>query len=118
MKNPALHLVGIAASPAGGEVFGSRAEEELRLWLEARLDALGIDPLAYSRFVLSLLRCPDSALTPPVETTKFYKTEGRRYRSRPKLSVPAAIRGDQEQKRTVVQCLTSAADNVRQCGDE
>lgn len=114
MRNPALHLVGIAASPGGGEVFGSRAEEELRQWLEARLDALGIDHVAYSRFVLSLLRRPDSALSPPEED--YFATElgtrgtGRRIRARFKAKLPT--HGDGEQRRTVVQCLTSAADDV------
>lgn len=113
MRNPALHLVGIAASP-GGEVFGTRAEEELRQWLEARLDALGIDPVAYSRFVLSLLRRPDSALSPPEEATGTGRSGGRRIRARPKAKLPT--QGDREQRRAVVQCLTSAADN--KCGVE
>lgn len=113
MRNPALHLVGIATSPGGGEVFGTRAEEELRQWLEARLDALGIDPVAYSRFVLSLLRCPDSALSPPEEAVGTGRNGGRRIRARPKAKLPT--RGDTEQRRAVVQCLTSAADNVRNC---
>ncbi|XP_012241515.1 uncharacterized protein LOC100743144 isoform X2 [Bombus impatiens] len=113
MRNPALHLVGIATSPGGGEVFGTRAEEELRQWLEARLDALGIDPVAYSRFVLSLLRCPDSALSPPEEAVGTGRNGGRRIRARPKAKLPT--RGDTEQRRAVVQCLTSAADN---CGVE
>lgn len=112
MRNPALHLVGIATSPGGGEVFGTRAEEELRQWLEARLDALGIDPVAYSRFVLSLLRCPDSALSPPEEAVGTGRNGGRRIRARPKAKLPT--QGDREQRRAVVQCLTSAADN--KCG--
>lgn len=110
MRNPALHLVGIAASPGGGEVFGSRAEEELRRWLEARLDALGIDPVAYSRFVLSLLRRPDSALSPPEEAIELGRGTGRRIRARSKAKLPT--HGDREQRRAVVQCLTSAADDV------
>ncbi|XP_076636401.1 uncharacterized protein LOC143349210 [Colletes latitarsis] len=114
MRNPALHLVGIAASPGGGEVFGTRAEEELRQWLEARLDALGIDPVAYSRFVLSLLRRPDSALSPPEEAVGTGRNGGRRIRARPKAKLPT--QGDREQRRAVVQCLTSAADN--KCGVE
>ncbi|XP_015435469.1 PREDICTED: uncharacterized protein LOC107191036 isoform X2 [Dufourea novaeangliae] len=114
MRNPALHLVGIAASPGGGEVFGTRAEEELRQWLEARLDALGIDPIAYSRFVLSLLRHPDSALSPPEEAIGSGRNGGRRIRARPKAKLPT--QGDREQRRAVVQCLTSAADN--KCGVE
>ncbi|CAL1688318.1 unnamed protein product [Lasius platythorax] len=111
MRNPALHLVGIAASPGGGEVFGSRAEEELRQWLEARLDALGIDPVAYSRFVLSLLRRPDSALSSPEEdfATELGRGTGRRIRARFKAKLPT--HGDGEQRRAVVQCLTSAADD-------
>ncbi|XP_017881043.1 uncharacterized protein LOC108625490 [Ceratina calcarata] len=114
MRNPALHLVGIATSPGGGEVFGTRAEEELRQWLEARLDALGIDPVAYSRFVLSLLRCPDSALSPPEEPIGTGRNGGRRIRARPKAKLPT--QGNREQRRAVVQCLTSAADN--KCGVE
>ncbi|KOC68269.1 Uncharacterized protein KIAA0232 [Habropoda laboriosa] len=114
MRNPALHLVGIATSPGGGEVFGARAEEELRQWLEARLDALGIDPVAYSRFVLSLLRCPDSALSPPEEAVGTGRNGGRRIRVRPKAKLPT--QGNREQRRAVVQCLTSAADN--KCGVE
>ncbi|KAK1127588.1 hypothetical protein K0M31_004119 [Melipona bicolor] len=114
MRNPALHLVGIATSPGGGEVFGTRAEEELRQWLEARLDALGIDPVAYSRFVLSLLRCPDSALSPPEEAVGTSRNGGRRIRARPKAKLPT--QGNREQRRAVVQCLTSAADN--KCGVE
>jgi len=111
MRNPALHLIGIAASPGGGgEVFGSRAEEELRQWLEARLDALGIDPVAYSRFVLSLLRRPDSALSPPEEAIELGRGTGRRIRARSKAKLPT--HGDREQRRAVVQCLTSAADDV------
>ncbi|XP_078048182.1 uncharacterized protein LOC144475789 isoform X2 [Augochlora pura] len=113
MRNPALHLVGIAASPGGGEVFGTRAEEELRQWLETRLDELGIDPIAYSRFVLSLLRRPDSALSPP-EAVGTGRNGGRRIRARPKAKLPT--QGDREQRRAVVQCLTSAADN--KCGVE
>lgn len=109
MRNPALHLVGIATSPGGGEVFGSRAEEELRQWLETRLDALGIDPVAYSRFVLSLLRRPDSALSPPEEAIELSRGTGRRGRARPKAKLPT--HGDGEQRRAVVQCLTSAADD-------
>lgn len=110
MRNPALHLIGIAASPGGGgEVFGSRAEEELRQWLEARLDALGIDPVAYSRFVLSLLRRPDSALSPPEEAIELGRGTGRRIRARSKAKLPT--HGDREQRRAVVQCLTSAADD-------
>lgn len=104
MRNPALRLVGIAASPGGGGVFGTRAEEELRLWLESRLDALGIDPVAYSRFVLSLLRRPDSALSPLGNDVD----RGRRNRARPR----ARLQGDREQRRAVVQCLTNAADQV------
>ncbi|XP_011861591.1 PREDICTED: uncharacterized protein LOC105558500 [Vollenhovia emeryi] len=103
MRNPALHLVGIATSPGGGEVFGSRAEEELRQWLETRLDALGLDPVAYSRFALSLLRRPDSALSPPEEEIDT----GRRIRARSKAKLPT--HGDGEQRQAVVQCLTSAA---------
>lgn len=110
MRNPALHLVGIATSPGGGEVFGSRAEEELRQWLETRLDALGIDPVAYSRFVLSLLRRPDSALSPPEEEIDLDRGTGRRVRARPKAKLPT--HGDREQRQAVVQCLTSAADDV------
>ncbi|XP_063993011.1 uncharacterized protein LOC135170849 isoform X2 [Diachasmimorpha longicaudata] len=102
MRNPALRLVGIASSPGGGGVFGNRAEEELRLWLESRLDALGIDPVAYSRFVLSLLRRPDSALSPSLNTG------GRRNRVRARVKLP--LQGEREQKRAVVQCLTNAAD--------
>ncbi|XP_029160148.1 uncharacterized protein KIAA0232-like [Nylanderia fulva] len=113
MRNPAaLHLIGIAASPGGGEVFGSRAEEELRQWLEARLDALGIDPVAYSRLVLSLLRRPDSALSPPEEdfaTELGTRSTGCRIRVRFKAKLPT--HGDGEQRRTVVQYLTSAADD-------
>ncbi|XP_012522548.1 uncharacterized protein LOC105828638 [Monomorium pharaonis] len=109
MRNPALHLVGIATSPGGGEVFGSRAEEELRQWLETRLDALGIDPVAYSRFVLSLLRRPDSALSPPEEAIELGRGTGRRIRARPKAKLPT--HSDGEQRRAVVQCLTSAADD-------
>ncbi|XP_024885190.1 uncharacterized protein LOC112463204 isoform X1 [Temnothorax curvispinosus] len=110
MRNPALHLVGIVTSPGGGEVFGSRAEEELRQWLETRLDALGIDPVAYSRVVLSLLRRPDSALSPPEEAIELGRGTGRRVRaSRPKAKLPT--HGDGEQRQAVVQCLTSAADD-------
>lgn len=109
-----MHLVGIATSPGGGEVFGTRAEEELRQWLETRLDALGIDPVAYSRFVLSLLRRPDSALSPPEEAIGTGRNGGRRIRARPKAKLPT--QGDREQRRAVVQCLTSAADN--KCGVE
>lgn len=115
MRNPALHLVGIAASPGGGGVFGTGAEEELRQWLEQRLDALGIDPVAYSRCILSLLRRPDSALTPPLELTGCNKNGGgaggRRSKSRPRSKLPSQ-EGDREQRRAVVQCLTSAADEV------
>ncbi|XP_018354596.1 PREDICTED: uncharacterized protein LOC108755811 [Trachymyrmex septentrionalis] len=108
MRNPALHSVGIATSPGGGEVFGSRAEEELRQWLETRLDALGIDPVAYSRFVLSLLRRPDSALSPPEEAIELGKDTGCRIRARPKAK---PTHGDGEQRQTVVQYLTNAADD-------
>ncbi|XP_011297950.1 uncharacterized protein [Fopius arisanus] len=108
MRNPALRLVGIASSPGGGGVFGNRAEEELRLWLESRLDALGIDPVAYSRFVLSLLRRPDSALSPSLNTG------GRHNRLRTRVRLP--LQGDREQRRAVVQCLTNAAD--QKCGVE
>lgn len=111
MRNPALHLVGIAASPGEGGVFGTRAEEELRLWLESRLDALGIDPIAYSRFVLSLLRRPDSALSPLAEAVGNARGGGRRTRLRPRTRLP--LQGNCEQRRAVVQCLTSAADQVR-----
>ncbi|XP_015585439.1 uncharacterized protein LOC107263102 isoform X2 [Cephus cinctus] len=114
MRNPAPRLVGIAASPGGGGVFGNRAEEELRQWLEARLDALGIDPVAYSRFVLSLLRRPDSALSPPAEAVGVGRGGGRRTRQRPRGWLP--LPGDREQKRAAVQCLTSAAD--QKCGVE
>lgn len=111
MRNPALHLVGIATSPGGSEVFGSRAEEELRQWLETRLDALGIDPVAYSRFVLSLLRRPDSALSPPPEEAReLGRGTGRRVRARPKAKLPT--HGDGEHRQAVVHCLTSAADDV------
>ncbi|XP_034949074.1 uncharacterized protein [Chelonus insularis] len=103
MRNPALRLVGIAASPGGGGVFGTRAEEELRLWLESRLDALGIDPVAYSRFVLSLLRRPDSALSPLDD--EIGRSGGRR-----RIRSRAHLQGDREQRRAVVQCLTNAAD--------
>lgn len=106
-----MHLVGIATSPGGGEVFGSRrAEEELRQWLETRLDALGIDPVAYSRFVLSLLCRPDSALSSPEEAIELGRGTGRRVRARPKAKLPT--HGDGEQRQAVVQCLTSAADDV------
>lgn len=111
MRNPALHLIGIAASPGGGEgIFGSRAEEELRRWLEARLDALGIDPVAYSRFVLSILRRPDSALSPPVEAFELgVDTECRSCdRSKTKLLTC----DNREQRQAVIQCLISAADDV------
>lgn len=108
MRNPGLHLVGIAASPGGGGVFGTKAEEELRQWLDQRLDELGIDPVAYSRFVLSFLRHPDSALTPPVEVVGTGKGKGRRARTRHRTRLP--LQGDREQRRAVVQCLTSAAD--------
>lgn len=111
MRNPALHLVGLAASPGGGGVFGTRAEEELRQWLESRLDALGIDPVAYSRFVLSLLRRPDSALSPLAEAgVNNARGGGRRTRFRTRTRLP--LQGDREQRRAVVQCLTSAADQV------
>ena len=110
MRNPALHSVGIATSPGGGEVFGSRAEEELRQWLETRLDALGVDPVAYSRFVLSLLRRPDSALSPPEEAIELGKDTGCHIRARPKAKLPT--HGDGEQRQAVVQCLTNAADDV------
>jgi len=110
MRNPALHLVGIATSPGGGEVFGSRAEEELRQWLETRLDALGIDPVAYTRYVLSLLRCPDSALSPPEEAIELERGIGRRLGARPKAKLPT--HGNGEQRRAVVHCLTSAAEDV------
>ena len=110
MRNPGLHLVGIAASPGGGGVFGTKAEEELRQWLDTRLDELGIDPVAYSRFVLSLLRHPDSALTPPGEVVGTGKGKGRRARTRPRTRLP--LQGEREQRRAVVQCLTSAADQV------
>lgn len=107
-----MHLVGIAASPGGGGVFGTRAEEELRHWLEQRLDALGIDPVAYSRFVLSLLRRPDSALTPPLDVATSGRNGGggRRSKARPRSKLP--LQGDREQRRAVVQCLTNAADQV------
>ncbi|KAJ8687207.1 hypothetical protein QAD02_023001 [Eretmocerus hayati] len=116
MRNPALYLVGIAASPGGGGVFGTRAEEELRHWLELRLDALGIDPVAYSRFVLSLLRRPDSALSPPVDIGCQSKNggAGRRSKARSRSKLPP--QGDREQRRAVVQCLTNAAD--QKCGIE
>ncbi|XP_016841260.1 uncharacterized protein LOC100119957 isoform X2 [Nasonia vitripennis] len=116
MRNPALHLVGIAASPGGGGVFGTRAEEELRHWLEQRLDALGIDPVAYSRFVLSLLRRPDSAFTPPLDVATIGRNGGggRRSKARPRSKLP--LQGDREQRRAVVQCLTNAAD--QKCGVE
>lgn len=109
-----MHLVGIAASPRGGEIFGSRAEEELRQWLEARLDALGIDPIAYSRFVISLLRRPDSALSFSEEAVGLNRSTERRIRARSKAELPT--NDDTEQRRTVVRCLTSAADN--ECGIE
>lgn len=111
MRNPGLHLVGIAASPGGGGVFGTMAEEELRQWLDTRLDELGIDPVAYSRFILSFLRHPDSALTPPGEVVATGKGKGRRSRARPKTRLP--LQEDREKKRAVVQCLTSAADQVQ-----
>lgn len=110
MRNPGLHLVGIAASPGGGGVFGTMAEEELRQWLDTRLDELGIDPVAYSRFILSFLRHPDSALTPPGEVVTG-KGKGRRSRARPKSRL-LPLQEDKEKKRAVVQCLTSAADQV------
>ncbi|KYM95949.1 hypothetical protein ALC62_13397 [Cyphomyrmex costatus] len=113
MRNPALHSVGIATSPGGGEVFGSRAEEELRQWLETRLDALGINPVAHSRFVLSLLRRPDSALSPPEEAIELGRDIGRRIGcARLKAKLPT--HGNGEQRQAVVQCLTNAADN--KCG--
>ena len=112
MRNPALHLVGLAAaSPGGGGVFGTRAEEELRQWLESRLDALGIDPVAYSRFVLSLLRRPDSALSPLAEAVGNPRGPGRR-RTRLRARARLPLQRDREQRRAVVQCLTSAADQV------
>ncbi|XP_023287696.1 uncharacterized protein LOC105703743 isoform X2 [Orussus abietinus] len=113
MRNPALRLVGIAASPGGGGAFGTRAEEELRQWLEERLDALGIDPVAYSRFVLSLLRHPDSAPSPPGKPVAAGRG-GRHARPGPRQKLPD--QGQREQRRTVVQCLTSAADET--CGIE
>lgn len=129
MRNPALQLVGITASPeGGGSLFGTRAEEELCRWLETRLDALGINPTAYSRFVLSLLRQPDSALTtsttPPLtaEAANFGKgggnhNKGRRARAKLRSSsskLPSTTQyGDKEQRRAVVQCLKSAADKVK-----
>lgn len=109
-----MHLVGIAASPGGGGVFGTMAEEELRQWLDTRLDELGIDPVAYSRFILSFLRHPDSALTPPGEVVVTGKGKGRRSRARPKTRLP--LQEDKEKKRAVVQCLASAAD--QKCGVE
>lgn len=112
MRNPGLRLVGISSTPGGGGgcVFGNRAEEELRLWLETRLDALGIDPVAYSRFVLSLLRHPDSALSPGAEEFDYnYRTQGRRY-NRQITRTKIQPQDHREQKRVVVQCLTNAAD--------
>ncbi|KAF7998302.1 hypothetical protein HCN44_009700 [Aphidius gifuensis] len=110
MRNPGLRIVGISSTPGGGGVFGNRAEEELRLWLETRLDALGIDPVAYSRFVLSLLRRPDSALSSGAEEfDNKYRTQGRRY-NRQFTRTNIHPQGDREQKRAVVQCLTNAAD--------
>ncbi|XP_020286112.1 uncharacterized protein LOC109853966 isoform X2 [Pseudomyrmex gracilis] len=110
MRNPALHLIGIAASPGGGEgIFGSRAEEELRRWLEARLDALGIDPVAYSRFVLSILRRPDSALSPPVEA--FRLGVGTECRSCDRSKTKLLTCDNREQRQAVIQCLISAADD-------
>ncbi|KAH0555612.1 hypothetical protein KQX54_020391 [Cotesia glomerata] len=120
MRNPGLRLVGLTTSPSGGGVFGTRAEEELRHWLESRLDALGIDPVAYSRFVLSLLRRPpDSALSPLDEDIDFAVVNrpaggggagagGRRHHHR--VRPRARISGDRDQRRAVVQCLTNAAD--------
>ncbi|XP_058796219.1 uncharacterized protein LOC131667055 isoform X1 [Phymastichus coffea] len=126
MRNPALQLVGIAASPAVG-AGGVRAEEEqLRNWLEQRLDALGIDPVAYSRFVLSLLRQPDdSALSPPPSHTPSTHTQRQRAATataafKPISRLPRCsklpLQGDREQRRAVVQCLTNAAD--QKCGVE
>ncbi|KAG8040311.1 hypothetical protein G9C98_000882 [Cotesia typhae] len=126
MRNPGLRLVGLTTSPSGGGVFGTRAEEELRHWLESRLDALGIDPVAYSRFVLSLLRRPpDSALSPLDEDIDFAGVNrpaggggagagGRRHHHR--VRPRARISGDRDQRRAVVQCLTNAAD--QKCGVE
>lgn len=82
-----------------------RAEEELRQWLEARLDALGIDPVAYSRFVLSLLRRPDSAPQSP-QQDNYKAGGGARAHQRSRLQA------QRDQRTTVVQCLTSAADQV------
>ncbi|KAH0555296.1 hypothetical protein KQX54_017434 [Cotesia glomerata] len=123
MRNPGLRLVGLTTSPSGGGVFGTRAEEELRHWLESRLDALGIDPVAYSRFVLSLLRRPpDSALSPLDEDIDFAVVNrpaggggagagGRRHHHR--VRPRARISGDRDQRRAVVQCLTNAADQIK-----
>ncbi|XP_046750011.1 uncharacterized protein LOC124413466 isoform X1 [Diprion similis] len=114
MRHPALHLAGIVASPSGGGggIFGTGAEEELRKWLEVRLDALGIDPVAYSRFVLSLLRRPDSVFSPCDKPGAFAKSGCRQYRA-PTRPPPTT---DREQKRAVIQCLVSAAD--QKCGVE
>ena len=121
MRNPALHLVGIAASPGGGGVFSSyRAEEELRHWLEQRLDALGIDPVAsYSRFVISLLRCPDSALTPSPEFLPKSKLSGtataaaaHSFNTKARYQTKLPLHTQKEPRRAVVKCLTSAADQV------
>lgn len=110
MRHPALHLAGIVASPGGGGggIFGTGAEEELRKWLEVRLDALGIDPVAYSRFVLSLLRRPDSVFSPCGKPGAFAKSGCRQSR----ISTKAPPTTDREQKRAVIQCLASAADQV------
>lgn len=124
MRNPSLHLVGIAASPGGGGLFGSRAEEELRQWLEQRLDALGIDPVAYSRTVLSFLRHPDSALTPPLDAAStsarkhgvnnITSVNGCRLKAKSRSSKLPLNSDYKEQRRVVVQSLKSAADQV--CG--
>lgn len=60
------------------------------------------------------MRCPDSALSPPEEAVGTGRNGGRRIRARPKAKLPT--QGDREQRRAVVQCLTSAADN--KCGVE
>ncbi|XP_012260951.2 uncharacterized protein LOC105688889 isoform X2 [Athalia rosae] len=114
MRHPALRLAGIVASPSGGEggIFGTGTEEELRKWLEVRLDALGIDPVAYSRFVLSLLRRPDSVFSPCGKAGAFARSSCRQSRA-PTRPPPAT---DREQKRAVIQCLASAAD--QKCGVE
>lgn len=118
MRHPALHLAGIVASPSGGGggdgggIFGPGAEEELRKWLEVRLDALGIDPVAYSRFVLSLLRRPDSVFSPcgKGKAGAFTAKSACRQPRAPARPPPTT---DREQKRAVIQCLASAADQVR-----